>query len=151
MSVENTLSVPVKLESAEKNRAENRELTLNNLEAYVKGCEEIAIRLHSTIEKVVESGKRPVILIPSRGAVPIFLLARPILNTLDHEASYLADRNARYYPNGIFDYLEGKVQKEKSDELTTVDVLLYPFTADVSLEKRADDKLARRLRESCAR
>src|SRR3989344_2030050 len=133
-------------ESITETKAINRE----NIERYIEGCEELAVRLDTVIEKVAESGKRPVVLIPSRGAVPIFLLARRFLNELKGDASYLADRNTRYYPEGIFDFLEGN-QPQNPDNLTTVDVVLFPFTADVSLENSQDEALARELRSSCTR
>lgn len=133
-----------------ENSPENRELTRDNIERYIEGCEELAVRLDDIIEKVIDSNKRPVILIPSRGAVPIFLLARRFLNQLHDEGSYLDGRNARYYPEGVFDYLEGQNPKQP-DQKTTVDVILYPFTADVSLENTDDETIAKELRNSCTR
>ncbi len=130
--------------------AESKEINRANIEKYIEGCEELAVRLDTVIEKVASSGKRPVILIPSRGAVPIFLLARKFINELHGEGSSLADKNACYYPEGTFNYLEGK-EKVKPDHQTTVDVILYPFTADVSLENSNDETLARELRNSCTR
>lgn len=127
----------------------NHELSVENLSLYMLGCEEIAARLDSTIDKIIKKGQRPIILIPSRGAVPIFLQAKRILNELDPENSYLSDKNVNYYPNGVFEYLEGKEPKNQSPS-AKVDVVLYPFTADVSSEG-AIEWLAKRLRESCAR
>jgi len=133
-----------------ESRPESKELNRQNIERYIEGCEEIAVRLDTIIRNVAESGKRPVILIPSRGAVPIFILARRFLNELQAQGSYLADRNAKYYPEGIFNFLEGK-EGQKPDDQTTVDVVLFPFTADVSLGSADDETLARELRNSCAR
>ena len=142
-----------KMRSYEENgpsNIENKNITRESLEAYIEGCEELALRLDTVIEKVVESGKRPVVLIPSRGAVPIFLLARKFMNELRGDASYLADKNARYFPEGVFDYLEGE-EPQKPETKTTADVILFPFTADVSSEVGDDETLARDLRNSCAR
>src|SRR3990167_4820556 len=133
-----------------ESRPESKELNRQNIERYIEGCEEIAVRLDTIIRNVAESGKRPVILIPSRGAVPIFILARRFLNEIQAEGSYLADRNAKYYPEGIFNFLEGK-EEQRPDDQTTVDVVLFPFTADVSLGSADDETLARELRNSCAR
>jgi len=131
---------------------ESKELSLDNLESYINGCEEIAVRLHTSIQKIREQGKRPVILIPSRGAVPIFLLARRFMNELEEEHSCLSDKNARFYPEGIFDYLEGNKTKTNERGPGKVDVILFPFTADVSLEGiKGDERLAELLRKSCAR
>lgn len=144
----------------QENRTSQELLSRENIEAYMEGCEDLALRLNSTISKVIETGKRPIILIPSRGAVPIFLQARRILNDLDQTGSYLLDQNANYYPNGVFEYLEGDDPREFNPD-AKVDIVLFPFTADVSIEesgkkanhKNGDDTewLAKRLRESCAR
>ena len=97
--------VRIQAETSES-RPESKELNRQNIERYIEGCEEIAVRLDTIIRNVAESGKRPVILIPSRGAVPIFILARRFLNELQAQGSYLADRNAKYYPEGIFNFQE---------------------------------------------
>jgi len=135
----------------EKRFPETRELSLDNLEAYIGGCEEIAVRLHDTIQKVLEQGKRPVILIPSRGAVPIYLLVRRFLNEVEGEDCCLSDRNIHNFPEGIFSYLEGKKPKKNEEGPGKVDVVLFPFTADVSIEPKGDERLAQLLRNSCAR
>ena len=129
--------------------SENHEVTRKNLEKYVQGCEEIGVRLDTIIRNTIETGKRPIILIPSRGAVPIFLLARKALNEGYPEGSFFSDNNANYYPAGIFDYLEGEVPKDNSQD-ADVDVILYPFTADVSSEGEKE-WLAEKLRKSCSR
>ncbi len=154
MSVETIPSNITKgIENEINSQAENKEINRSNLEAYVRGCGDIALCLHTTIKNVIETGKRPVILIPSRGAVPIFILARKILNELDEEKSYLSETNVRYYPHSIFNYLEGQaIQPPPPEDKTAIDVILYPFTADVSAEhSKRDEKLAKRLRESCTR
>lgn len=129
---------------------ESRDISRKSLEAYISGCEELAVRLDTAIEQVGNEGKRPVILIPSRGAVPIFLEAKRFLNELHGSGSPLDSKNARYFPSGVFDYLEEKTPIQP-DILTTTDVVLFPFTADVSLESNDDEKLAKELRLSCAR
>lgn len=128
---------------------QNHELTRENIKLYMRGCEEMAARLDSTIDKVIDSGRRPLVLIPSRGAVPIFLQARRILNDLDPENSHFTDGSVNYYPNGVFDFLENVDPKNNTEE-AKVDVVLYPFTADVSVEGE-EEHLAKRLRASCAR
>lgn len=129
---------------------ETREIGKETLDAYIEGCENIALKLDTVIEKTIEAGKRPVILIPSRGAIPIFLLTRRFLSELRGEDSFLDAKNATYYPQGVFDFLEGEESQESSPD-TKVDVVLYPFTADVSLETDGDETIARELRNSCAR
>lgn len=133
-----------------ESHAETKDITRENIEKYIEGCEELAVRLDTVIEKVSEAGKKPVILIPSRGAVPIFLLARRFLNQLHDEGSYLNDKNAKYFPQDIFNYLEGS-DPQPPDPTTSVDIVLYPFTADVTLEGPDDETIAKELRNSCAR
>lgn len=129
---------------------ETRDISRETLNAYIEGCENLAIKLDTAIEKVIEAGKRPVVLIPSRGAIPISLLVRKFLTELRGEESFLGKKKANYYPTGIFNYLEGE-EAQTPNPNTDVDVILYPFTADVSLETNGDETLARELRNSCAR
>jgi len=129
---------------------ESREISKETLGAYIEGCESLAVKLDTAIEKVIAAGKRPVVLIPSRGAIPIFLLARKFLTELRGEESFLNEKRANYYPPRVFNYLEGE-EAQTPDAATDVDVILYPFTADVSLETNGDETLARELRNSCTR
>lgn len=129
---------------------ETREISKETLDAYIEGCENIALKLDTVIEKTLEAGKKPVILIPSRGAVPIFLLAKRFLGELRGEESFLSAKNANYYPEGVFDFLEEE-ETQTSHPQSNVDVVLYPFTADVSLETNGDETIAKELRNSCAR
>lgn len=142
-------SVPSPETGMPKESATNHELSRENIEAYMEGCEELAVRLDTVIKKTIEKGLRPVVLIPSRGAVPIFLLARKILNDLDHAESPFAPAKANYYPSGVFEYLEDQTTQPNNPN-ANIDVVLYPFTADVSTEGKAE-WLAKKLRESSAR
>src|SRR3989338_1851709 len=87
---------------------ESREISKETLGAYIEGCESLAVKLDTAIEKVIAAGKRPVVLIPSRGAIPIFLLARKFLTELRGEESFLNEKRANYYPPRVFNYLEGE-------------------------------------------
>ncbi|MDO8498166.1 MAG: hypothetical protein Q7S44_00005 [bacterium] len=126
---------------------------------YVEGCTEVALGLHSVVENIRAKGKKPVILIPSRGAVPIFLLAHQALKGLDPNHFLLDPNKVDYYPSGIFELLSRNsiAQSAFSKSLggdsggPGADVILYPFTADISLETKGEEWLARRLRESCAK
>ncbi len=82
-----------------------RLLSRDNLEAYVEGAEEIAMHIDDKVKRILDRGKRPTILIPSRGSVPLFLLAR---GTLAHELNpniWVNSQAVRYYPQCIFTYL----------------------------------------------
>lgn len=102
---------------------------------YKDGCEEVGLKLSYAVERMVNEGKKPTILIPSRGAIPIFLNA---INSLreGHDSGPLGNPSRmNFYPSKIFQYLAPDLassEAPKEDE-TTVDIVLYPFTADVSL------------------
>lgn len=49
-------------------------LILEKLRGYAEGCERIGLNLACVVECVIKQGKLPTILIPSRGAVPIFFI-----------------------------------------------------------------------------
>jgi hypothetical protein len=48
---------PTREETGQNSHVENKELSIPNIEAYVKGCEEVASRLHSVIQNVIEAKK----------------------------------------------------------------------------------------------
>lgn len=129
------------------------------IEQYIEGCSEVALALHSITENIRESGKKPVILIPSRGAVPIFLNARESLKRLDNDHFLVDPRRVGYYPRKIFEFLsQNRIDIDKNGEsidknpqTAEADIILYPFTADVSTEQQEVEWLARKLRESCTR
>ena len=128
---------------------QEQELSERAIEFYVKGCEGVAVNLYTTVENIREAGKKPVIVIPSRGAIPIFLLALEALRGLGH---FLADsQEVAYYPRKIFQFLShDRIASIHNPENSQVDVIIYPFTADVTGEK-GEEWLARKLRESSAR
>nr|MBI5455714.1 hypothetical protein [Candidatus Levybacteria bacterium] len=151
-----------------RNRAESQFFTEAEIEAYRDGCEEVALKLSDAVGNILKAGKKPTILIPSRGAVPIFLNALDYLRK-EHDPIPLADSNKSYfYPDKIFQYLAPEVTKpgNPTDEPQEhVDVVLFPFTADVSVididknvsqvldQKQLNEnaeKLAEQLRRSCA-
>lgn len=117
-------------------------LTLENLLEYKKGCNIIGQKLEEAIEKVSEKGKRPTLLIPSRGAFPIFLLALDKIK--------IGGYKIKYYPRCIFEYLSAQDLCEKSQgpSSTKVDVVLYPFTADVRAEGTDSEELSKMIRKS---
>lgn len=136
------------------------ELNPETIAQYVEGCSEIGVGLHTVVEHIKQAGKKPIVLIPSRGAVPIFLLAHEAIRSLDPSHFLLDHSKVGYYPKGIFSLLSGGSLAEgmiggqeilNNKQPTETDIILYPFTADVSAEQNGEEWLARRLRESCAR
>lgn len=138
-------------QSGERSSRE-QEFSQESIEKYVEGCSEVAVALGSATNEILKAGKKPVILIPSRGAIPIFLLAHEILKNLDSDHPLVnQDNNVGYYPGKIFEVISnGRISSSPQSE-TKIDVILYPFTADVSSETNSEEWLARKLRESCAR
>ncbi len=128
------------------------ELSEQSIGEYITGCEEVAVRFHTITENIISAGKKPVVLIPSRGAVPIFLLAHQALKSLDEVHPLVDPSQTNYYPKRVFEFLsDGRIIQHNQSDESQVDVVLYPFTADVSYEKNGEEWLARKLRESCAR
>lgn len=126
---------------------------------YVEGCSEVALTLHTVVENVRSAGKKPIVLIPSRGAVPIFLIANEVLRRMDSTHTLLDPKRVSYYPRKIFEVLsQDRINKISDGQditanppVSEIDVVLYPFTADVSLEMNGEEWLARKLRDSCSK
>lgn len=128
-------------------------LSEKNLEAYVDGCENMALILESAVNNVLESGKKPLILIPSRGAVPLFLIGQGKLTQYNDQSIVISNHERiNYYPNSIFTYLSNeRIPQSTREKKSEVDIVLYPFTADVSSEVGKNEQLAKNLRLSSAR
>lgn len=127
------------------------ELNSEHIREYVEGCQSLAFSLDRAVTKIIECGKRPTILIPSRGAVPIFLLMLETLQLAD-EAGIWANKNEiRYYPAQTFQLLSKERFGSHSKGSGSIDVILFPFTADVSSNTDNSEELALSLRQSCAR
>jgi hypothetical protein len=102
-----------------------REFSSENLRAYAGACEEIGVRLAEILEKK-EDGV--AILLPSRGAIPVFIGACFSLESLG--MLDLIDLP----PLTCFDYIRirrkaalgGETQSQRTP------VLIFPFTADVN-------------------
>lgn len=126
-----------------------------NIEAYVEGCGLIAYDLHFAIEAARKAGKKPTIVIPSRGSLPIYLVALAMLPQITGSFdSPLFDKSkTNYYPHGIFNWLSNGMIQENGNQTSEIDVVLYPFTADVNNEagsENAEDE-AKKFRKSATR
>lgn len=154
--------------AAEYRHPEPQFFTETEIKEYRDGCEELALKLSDTVSSILAAGKKPTILIPSRGAIPIFLNALDYLRK-EKDITPLADPEKTYcFPDKIFQYLAPDVTKPGNptdNPEEHIDVVLFPFTADVSVidsdkhvsptidQKELNDnaeKLAEKLRRSCA-
>lgn len=105
-----------------------REFSPENVRAYGQMCVEVALNLLERTEKVPDS----TILLPSRGAVPIFLGAILAMR----EEGTVRDLSKDFLQQVVFPpfdcckQLNGKV--EHSKDKPQIEVLLFPFTADVN-------------------
>lgn len=99
-----------------------KEFSPENFNAYARACEEIAVRLTEILE--VENKGNIDILLPSRGALPIFMGACFGLKHLEML------ENIELPPLKCFDYVWKKITGERKTK-----VLIFPFTADVNLNE----------------
>ncbi|MCL4354656.1 hypothetical protein M1349_04295 [Patescibacteria group bacterium] len=143
-----------------KKDVEEIEISKEAIAEYIKGCSEIALGLNTASENILKDSKKPIILIPSRGAIPVFLLAQDVLRTLDPANALIDPRKVSYYPRRVFEFLsENRVNMTNNPNRTVlenpkkskVDVVLYPCTCDVSTEPEISEWLAKKLRGSCTR
>jgi len=113
---------------------------------YRIGCENIGIQLAESVKRIRQDGKIPTIVIPSRGAVPIFLMA---LNFLDrYKENEISESKLNFYPTKFYDELIGDSYSEKK-KTKEIDVVYYPFTADVSFaQERISAEIDRKIRKS---
>jgi hypothetical protein len=101
------------------------EFSLSNLEAYAQACENIGIRLTEIVEEEKER-KKIAILLPSRGAIPVFIGAcfglsnLGVLNKIDLP------------PLTCFDYMRERLVAVDEDREIKTPVLIFPFTGDVN-------------------
>lgn len=129
---------------------ERHALSENNLKGYTEGCEQVAYALNDAVKAVLGTGKKPTIVIPSRGAVPITVLALNYLKELDADHVLLDPERSRYYPENVFASLSNGRIHQNGSISSEVDVVLYPFTADVTSEG-AQEYLAQKLRYSATK
>lgn len=151
-----------------KTNGEVHIFTESEVTEYREGCEELGLKLSEAVDRIIKAGKKPTILIPSRGAVPIFLNALDFLRKGNDPTPLGNPETTYFFPDKIFQHLAPDVTKPgnpKEEPEKHVDVVLFPFTADVSvidtdkvtssldtkkMNKAAED-LAEKLRKSCAK
>jgi len=114
----------------EINKILEREFSFENLRAYARACEDIGIELAEILEE--NKGKTPILL-PSRGAIPVFIGACFSLEELG-----MLDK-IDLPPLTCFDYLREKAGRAEQIQGSRAPVLIFPFTADVNLDNLVAD------------
>ncbi len=116
-----------------KSSALEREFSPENFMAYAQACEEIAIKL----EEILREPKGNVaILLPSRGALPLFNGAVLALRHLD-----MAGR-IQLPPLRCFDFVREKITPSGEKKFQ---VLIFPFTADVNFGSLSNPSETRKI------
>lgn len=107
---------------------EKGEFSSENLRAYGEACLTVGMNLAELLEN--PRGKT-VILLPSRGAIPIFDGALLALNEIGLAKKIILP------PLSCFEYVRNKIYQEDSEQEKTgknsVDVLIFPLTADINV------------------
>jgi len=107
------------------NKTLEREFSFENLKAYAQACENIGIR----IAEILEGDKEGIaILLPSRGAIPVFMGACFSLRQLEILGKIDLP------PLTCFDYVRKEVASPGESQRFKIPVLIFPFTADVNFD-----------------
>ena len=97
---------------------------------YRRACEQLGLRLSEVTERVINAGKVPTIIIPSRGMIPIFITALNYLRSFDDKV--VRDHEFKFYPTELYNDDTSENDGYYTND-TTVDVVYYSFTADSSI------------------
>lgn len=115
-----------------------REFSVENLKVYSEACVGVATRLGTFLERDPRELRNFAVLLPSRGAIPIFIGACLALKDLG-----LLGR-IDLPPLTCFDFIR-KREEASSSENPKVPILIFPFTADVNLKSLVEDSEADRV------
>lgn len=113
-------------------------LTPDMIREYIIGATEMFDHIHFLCETVRASGERPIVLIPSRGAMPLLTAGRVgYEETMKAQGrpSELGKVESRFYPPGFFQYLSANYMRESSNPDPMSEVVIFPYTADISDER----------------
>lgn len=125
-----------------------RDFSPDNVRAYGQMCSDVAIDLIERTEKAPNS----TILLPSRGALPIFLGAVLAMREEETVREFSSDFLSRvvFPPFDCCKQLNGKV--ESKQDKPPIPVLLFPFTADVNFHDEAlTTKIVGEMRRFCVK
>lgn len=112
-----------------------RDFSIDNINEYATACYEVGWKIYAALESA-DKKKTTGILIPSRGAIPIFAGAMMTLQDLNQ------DHQIDLPKLGCFDYLRKRKQEKIGSDNKCYPVLLFPFTADVDVHSDFDPTMA---------
>jgi len=117
------------ISSSERSRRfEETEFSPENMKDYAEMCIQVAWWI---AEKIQDSeGKLPAVLLPSRGAIPIFVGAMLAFANEPSLKEFHLGNVFNLPPLSCFDYAEKEIGTPSENG---VEVLIFPFTADIDL------------------
>lgn len=122
-------------------RFENREFSLENMGGYAEMCIQVAWRI---AEKVHDSeGKDIALLLPSRGAIPIFVGAMLAFANEPSLKEFGLGNVFELPLLSCFDYVRKEIGEIPTEG--KVKVLIFPFTADIDLTGLGFDSRIKRM------
>lgn len=123
-----------------------REFSLENFSAFIKMCEQVAVWITDILEGK-QRGKRLAILLPSRGALPIFSGAMLAMRYLGWAEKITLP------PLECFNYVRRSLGLQNRVDRSNVEVLIFPFTADINIKvrKKEEERIIRDMRSFGAR
>lgn len=117
------------LKRPEKISSVEREFSPENIYAYSKMCTDVAWELTQAID---DKKGEVTILLPSRGALPIFMGAMLALERSETLSQAEIAQRINLPPLACFNYVRERIPRPQKGE--GIDVLIFPFTADVNFE-----------------
>jgi hypothetical protein len=119
-----------------------REFSPENIRAYGRMCTDVAWELTEAID---DKRGEVTILLPSRGALPIFMGAMLALERNRSLHGLKIAQKINLPPLSCFDYVR-EVIESNPRKGECIDVLIFPFTADVNLKDKVEsEKEARQI------
>jgi hypothetical protein len=109
-----------------------KEFSPKNIFEYGQMCDRVAWEL---TEAVLDKKGEVTILLPSRGALPIFMGAMLALKENQDLKELQITQRIKLPPLSCFDYVR-RVVEGNSPKEGDIEVLIFPFTADVNLGNR---------------
>lgn len=114
----------------EKISSIEREFSPENIRRYGKMCIDVAWELTEAID---DKEGEATILLPSRGALPIFMGAMLALERSKTLREARIAQKINLPPLACFNYVRERIESSSQKE-EGIDVLIFPFTADVNFE-----------------
>lgn len=113
-----------------------REFSYENMSAYGQMCTEVAWELTQAID---DKRGEITILLPSRGALPIFMGAMLALERNETLRQTEIAQRINLPPLACFNYARERIERHSQLD-KGIDVLIFPFTADVNLDGKVESE-----------